>query len=290
MRTDARICATYLAFSLVFGLTCATSADANVPRREARVPGGVALVRVADASAPAPTVTHEGKRVWVARHRVAKQSEGWYAVVGIPLSTKPGEQTLTVNANGAERAQTFRVAGKQYPVQKLTFTDKGMVEPSTENTQRIEREAKHLGEVRRTFTPSETTDGAFIQPAEGRLSSRFGLQRVLNGKPRSPHAGLDIAIPTGTPVHAASDAVVRDTGDYYFLGKTVYLDHGNGMLTLYAHLSEISVKAGDVVRKGAPIGLSGMTGRATGPHLHWSVVLNGVMVEPELFLPASAAR
>jgi murein DD-endopeptidase MepM/ murein hydrolase activator NlpD len=260
-------------------------ANAGPPLREARVPGGVALVRVADARAPAPTVTLNGARVWVTKHQNAKQAAGWYAVVGLPLTTKPGEQVLNVSAGGVDSTTRFRVAAKQYPVQKLTFTDKGMVEPSAENMARIERESKHLAEIRRTWTARDVTDGRFVIPAEGRLSSRFGLQRILNGKPRSPHAGLDIAVPTGTEVRAASDGVVRDAGDYYFLGKTIYLDHGNGMLTLYAHLSEIGVKPGDEVRKGQPIGLSGMTGRATGPHLHWSVVLNGVMVEPELFLP-----
>jgi murein DD-endopeptidase MepM/ murein hydrolase activator NlpD len=266
------------------------AAEASPPLREARVPGGVALVRVADARAAAPTVTHNGARVWVTKHQAAKQAPGWYAVVGLPLAAKPGDQVLNINAGGVESTARFRVSSKQYPVQKLTFTDKGMVEPSAENMARIERESKHLAEIRRTWTARDVTDGRFVVPAEGRLSSRFGLQRVLNGKPRSPHAGLDIAVPTGTEVRAASSGVVRDVGDYYFLGKAVYLDHGNGLLTMYCHLSEIGVAIGDTVTKGQRIGLSGMTGRATGPHLHWSVVLNGVMVEPELFLPLVSTR
>jgi murein DD-endopeptidase MepM/ murein hydrolase activator NlpD len=276
--------------ALCIGSCFVAIAQASPPHREARVPGGVALVRVGDAREAAPTVTHNGARVWVTKHQAAKQPAGWYAVVGLPLATKPGDQVLNISAGGVDSTTRFRVSTKQYPVQKLTFTDKGMVEPSAENMARIERESKHLAEIRRTWTARDVTDGRFVVPAEGRLSSRFGLQRILNGKPRSPHAGLDIAVPTGTEVRAASDGVVRDAGDYYFLGKTIYLDHGNGMLTLYAHLSEIGVKLGDPVRKGQPIGLSGMTGRATGPHLHWSVVLNGVMVEPELFLPLSSGR
>jgi murein DD-endopeptidase MepM/ murein hydrolase activator NlpD len=261
------------------------AAHAGVPPQEARVPGGVALVRVADTKAPAPVVTRDGKRIWVTKHSVGKQLPGWYAVVGLPLNTTPGQHSLTIKSGGAETTQTFRVIAKRYPVQKLTFTDKGMVDPAQQNMERIEREAKHLGEIRRTWRERDDTDAQFVAPANGRLSSRFGLQRVLNGKPRSPHAGLDIAVPTGTRINTAANGTVVDAGDYYFTGKTVYIDHGNGLLTMYCHLSEIGVMAGDNVAKGQAIGLSGMTGRATGPHLHWSVVLNGVMVEPELFLP-----
>jgi murein DD-endopeptidase MepM/ murein hydrolase activator NlpD len=273
-------------FAMTFCALVATiAAHAGTPPQEARVPGGVALVRIADAKAPAPVVTRDGKRIWVTKHSAGKQLPGWYAVVGLPLNTAPGQHSLNVKSGGVETTQTFRVLAKRYPVQKLTFTDKGMVDPAQQNMERIEREAKHLGEIRRTWRERDDTDAQFVAPANGRLSSRFGLQRVLNGKPRSPHAGLDIAVPTGTRINSAANGTVIDAGDYYFTGKTVYIDHGNGLLTMYCHLSEISVMTGDNVAKGQAIGLSGMTGRATGPHLHWSVVLNGVMVEPELFLP-----
>ena len=107
---------------------------------------------------------------------------------------------------------------------------------------------------------------------------------MLNGKPRAPHAGLDVAIGTGTPVLAPGDGVVLDTGDYYFCGKTMFIDHGNGLLSLFCHLSEHTNKVGDSVRKGQAVARSGATGRASGPHLHWSIYLNGVSVEPELFI------
>jgi murein DD-endopeptidase MepM/ murein hydrolase activator NlpD len=266
-----------------------TNISIAAPPRESRVPGGIAIIRIADVSSTntntsAPTVSRDGKPVWVMRHQPAKQSEGWYAIVGLPLGTKPGKHTVSVNVNSVESTQNFIVASKRYTVQKLTFTDKGMVDPAAQNIERLERESKHLGEIRRTWRMSDITDANFILPATGRLSSRFGLQRILNGKPRSPHAGLDVAVPTGTRINAAGAGIVADAGDYYFTGKTVYIDHGNGLLTMYCHLSELGVKAGDSLAKGDAIGLSGMTGRATGPHLHWSVVLNGVMVEPELFV------
>jgi murein DD-endopeptidase MepM/ murein hydrolase activator NlpD len=274
-------------FAIAFLLVSSVSpnAEAAALPREARVPGGVAIVRVADATAPAPIVTRNGVRVWVTEHRVGKAAPGWYAVVGIPLGSAPGPQTLNVNEQGTDRTVSFKVAAKKYPVQKLTFTNKRMVEPNPDDVARIDRESKHLGEVKRAWRDAPDTSATFQLPAKGPLSSQFGLQRVLNGQPRSPHAGLDVAVPTGTPINSAAGGVVLDTGDYYFNGSTVWIDHGNGLLSLYCHLSEIKVRAGDRVAQGQLIGLSGMTGRATGPHLHWSVLLNTVMVEPTLFLP-----
>ena len=253
--------------------------------RESRVPGGVAIVRVADATSPAPTVTRDGVRVWVTAHRAGKEATGWYAVVGIPLSTEPGEQAINVNDGGVYRTVSFEVKDKKYPVQKLTFADKRMVEPNPDDLVRIEREGKHLGQVKRTWHDASDTSAAFQLPAKGRLSSPFGARRVLNGEARSPHAGLDVAVGTGTPIHSAAAGVVIDTGNYYFGGNMVWIDHGNALMSAYSHLSEIKVRAGERVEKGQLLGLAGMTGRATGPHLHWSVLLNSVMVEPTLFLP-----
>ena len=159
-----------------------------------------------------------------------------------------------------------------------------MVDPPAELMARIERESAHLKTVRSRWRDNHATDAAFVLPAAGRLSSRFGVARVLNGKPRSPHAGLDVAVGVGTPLVAPGDGIVIDTGDYYFCGKTLFIDHGNGLISLYCHLSEHIAKIGDAVKQGERVGLSGGTGRATGPHLHWSVYLNGTAVEPELFL------
>ncbi len=266
--------------ALVASVSLATAASAKdgLPR-ESRVPGGVALVTVAPAVEAKPAVTRDGVNVWT-----VKRGASWIAVVGLPLSTVPGEHSVSVNRNGAAESVAFTVKEKRYPVQHVTLKDNAMVEPPPEVIARIETESAHLKTVRSKWREDAATSASFALPAVGRLSGRFGGSRVLNGKPRAPHAGLDVAVGTGTPVLAPGDGVVLDTGDYYFCGKTMFIDHGNGLLSLFCHLSEHTAKVGDSVRKGQAVARSGATGRASGPHLHWSVYLNGVSVEPELFV------
>lgn len=256
----------------------AVAANSELPR-ESRVPGGVALIEVGASTDPKPGATRDGANVWVAR-----RADTWIAVVGLPLSTSPGEHSLTVNRASGTQTVPFTVKDKRYPVQHVTIKDNAMVEPPAEVIARIERESAHLKIVRSTWREEAATSAAFTLPAKGRLSGRFGGSRVLNGKPRAPHAGLDVAIGTGTPVLAPSDGVILDVGDYYFCGRTMFIDHGNGLLSLFCHLSEHTAKVGDRVSKGQSVARSGATGRASGPHLHWSVYLNGVSVEPELFV------
>ncbi len=256
----------------------ANATESSKLPRDLRVPGGVALIRVAEASATRPEVTRDGTRVWVTR-----DATHWIAVVGLPLTIAPGEHQISILNNASAQSIPFRVQEKKYPIQKLKL-NKAMVEPPAEVMARIERESAHLKTVRSHWREANDTNAQFVLPAKGPLSSRFGLQRVLNGKPRSPHAGLDVAAPTGTVISAPGDGIVIDTGDYYFCGKTVFIDHGNGLITLYCHLSEITAKVGASVKQGESIGLVGSTGRSTGPHLHWTVYLNEVAVEPELFI------
>ena len=262
--------------ALLVSFTTTTHA-ANLPR-DSRVPGGIAVLPIAKINSPMPIATHDSARVWV-----TKNDTSWLAIVGLALSIPPGEHAIEVTQNGATQSQKFVVKAKRYPLQKLTL-NKAMVDPPAELMARIERESAHLKTVRSRWRDNHATDAAFVLPAAGRLSSRFGVARVLNGKPRSPHAGLDVAVGVGTPLVAPGDGIVIDTGDYYFCGKTLFIDHGNGLISLYCHLSEHIAKIGDAVKQGERVGLSGGTGRATGPHLHWSVYLNGTAVEPELFL------
>ncbi len=246
--------------------------------RNAPVPGGVALVDLGPADQAAPTARWGEQALAVVREKGR-----WVALLGIPLDTLPGELEIRVSKGGAMELKTVAIGIKNYPEQRLTIKDKRKVEPSPEDLARIEREQKITEAVKKRFSDG-IPDTALDQPAPGPLSSRFGLRRIFNGLPRNPHAGLDVAAGTGTPVRAPSDAVVANTGDYFFNGNTVFLDHGQGLISAYMHLSRIDVRPGQTVRRGDPLGAIGATGRVTGPHLHWAVILNNTPVDPELFL------
>ena len=212
---------------------------------------------------------------------------GWKAVVGIGLSAQPGTATLLVRRGAQAEAQhmDFSIAPMQYGEQRLSVPP-GKVDLSKADLARYERERAHQAQVIATFSELPPAALALRQPVVGPRSSSFGLRRVFNGQARNPHSGMDIAAPTGTPVFAPLAGRVIDTGDYFFNGKTVWLDHGAGLLTMYCHLSDIQVKVGDRLAGGDPLGAVGATGRVTGAHLHWSVSLNRVMVDPALFLAA----
>ena len=216
-----------------------------------------------------------------------RQREGfWIAIVGIGLAADPKKlQTLTVYAgDGAVREIAFGLEPKRYAEQRLTVAPRH-VDLSPQDLARYERERVHLAGVSRRFTASrEPTTLMLVSPAEGRRSSSFGLRRIFNGEKRNPHSGMDIAAPTGTRVLAAAAGEVADTGEYFFNGKTVIVDHGHGFLTLYCHLSAIETAVGELVDAGIQIGRVGATGRVTGAHLHFSAYLNATPVDPALLL------
>ena len=256
---------------------------AHAAPRAASIPGGIAIVRLASAGDTAPQAFYEGRPVLVER-----RDGQWQALVGLPLSAQPGEHSIKVVSVGAagvtEREAGFRVAPHAYPTQRLTIKDASKVTPPPEALARIEQEALKMASLRTRFRDVAAVDTDLVLPAKGRLSSRFGLRRILNGEPRNPHSGLDLAIPSGTPLIAPAAGVVIEAADFYYCGQSVFLDHGQGLITLYCHLQQIDVTAGQALRRGERIGLSGASGRATGPHLHWSVYLNGNPVNPELML------
>lgn len=204
------------------------------------------------------------------------------ALVGIPLSAKPGTHSLTITGpSGKSVNHEFSVLAKQYPEQRLTLANQRMVDPEPHDLERIRRETASMRGRYLSFTKFVDDVRPFVKPVDGITSSPFGRRRFLNDQPRNPHSGLDIAANHGTPVTAPAPASVSLTGDFFFNGKTVILDHGQGLVTMYCHLSEIAVAEGDIVNRGHTLGLVGATGRATGPHLHWSVSLNGYRVDPE---------
>lgn len=256
-------------------------AHAALPE-SSNVPGGVAVVPLGSvvAIADKPQAWFKDRPVLV----TADQGQ-WYAVVGLPLDSAPVMHELKVQLGHETQVLPFDVKPKAYPEQHLTV-DKSKVELSAADLARAEREISAIRTLERHWRDAQDTDLDLMMPAEGKLGGHFGVRRFFNGEPRSPHAGLDVVVPRGTPVKASAGGKVLAIGDYFFNGKTVFVDHGNGLITLYCHLDQIDVKAGQPVDKGQQLGLSGKSGRATGPHIHWSVVLNGTMVDPELFIPA----
>jgi murein DD-endopeptidase MepM/ murein hydrolase activator NlpD len=265
-----------------FGAGAAQCGRANAALPNAAVPGGVAIVDLGTSSTQRPTAAYNGRPVLV-----REQAARWVAVVGIGLGTDAAQpQALHIReAQGHERHIDFRLEPKRYAEQRLTVAPRH-VELSPQDRARYEREREHLTDVLRTFTNArEPATLRLVLPTAGPRSATFGARRVFNNQPRAPHSGMDLAAPTGTPVVSAGAGEVLDVGDYFFNGQTVIVDHGQGFLTLYCHLSAIDTARGKALDAGAPIGKVGATGRVTGPHLHFSVYLNAQSVDPALFLP-----
>jgi len=215
----------------------------------------------------------------------------WFALAGVSLETTPGKYALTLSGmrtgGGAQVsfAHEIAVARAKYPQIKVELTvAKKFTEPSPEQQQEAAEGAKIKQDYLNRVTPAREWSGNFTAPAIAAVSDVFGSQRIFNGVAQSPHQGLDFRVPTGTPVTAMNDGTVLLARPLYFEGNFVVIDHGQGLLTLYLHLSEFKVKEGDVVKGGQEIGLSGGTGRATGPHLHVAVRWQGTYLDPARLL------
>ena len=205
-------------------------------------------------------------------------------LIGLGMDFKPGSYPLKVvvqydNGQTESTSKEIFVEGKEFPVEKLWVEEK-FVTPPEEVRERIQWEAELLRSLYMVSSDSWLGEGSFIIPVEGRASDNFGKRRIFNNKPRSPHSGQDISAPSGTPVHSSNSGRVVLSKNLYFSGNTVIIDHGLGVFTYYCHFSEISVKRGDWVRRGDLIGKVGATGRVTGPHLHWSLRIQGTSVDP----------
>ncbi len=257
----------------------ATSSDVStVWPRALPVPGGVARLPLGP-SAQRP-VAHQGELPLL----VVGDMIAWTAIVGIPLAAAPGEAGISVRTpEDGLRQIGYRIAPKRYSEQQLKVSPR-TVDLSPEDLARYERERAHQESVMATFSQPLPASLRMRVPVPGRKSSSFGLRRVFNGQARNPHSGMDIAAGTGTPVLAPLPGKVIDVGDYFFNGGTVWLDHGGGLLSMYCHLSAMDAQTGDMLPAGARLGAVGATGRVTGPHLHWGVMLNRAMVDPALFL------
>ena len=255
----------------------AHAADSYISRQLNKpVPGGVAVIELG-TSTLAPKATYDGKPVLV-----IKEQDTWRAIVGIPLSVKPGSQHISSNG----RDLGFTVGNKNYPEQRITLKNQRQVNPNPADIKRIDNELAIQIKAYRTFSPNTPSNLLLDKPVNGPLSSKFGVRRFFNGEERNPHAGLDFAVPAGTPIKTPAAGKVILIGNYFFNGNTVFVDHGQGFISMFCHMSKIDTKVGQQLARGDVVGKVGSTGRATGPHMHWNISLNDARVDPAIFIGA----
>lgn len=251
---------------------------AQAQPRQSLVPGGIAII-------PLDAGELDGYRFRKKPVLVASIDGRPSAVVGLPLNLPAGEHFIEKRSSGKVSRKYFEVGSKKYTTQHIEIKNRRKVNPYASDMERILAEKKRKSKARNHYSAG-AVDINFLTPVHGTSTGSFGRRRVFNGQARNPHSGMDIAAPSGTPVLAPSAGTVIELGDFFFSGNLVYLDHGQGLISLFAHLSEIDVKLGERVEKGQVIGKVGATGRVTGPHLHWSLGLNGTWIDPELFISA----
>lgn len=237
------------------------------------VQGGVVIGQVE----PGAKVEMDGKRVRVS-------PEGWF-LLGFGRDQRPNVVLKVVHHSGQLQQQVLNVKARVYQIQSIDGLPPSKVTPSAADLKRIKRENALIARVRLRDDPRTDFLEDFDWPVRGRVSGVFGSQRVLNGKPKRPHYGVDIAAPAGTPVKApAPGTVTLVDSDMFYTGGTINLDHGHGLTSIFSHLSKVSVAHGQRVDKGEVIGEVGATGRATGPHLHWGMNWFKARVDPELLV------
>jgi len=228
---------------------------------------------------PGTSVAFEGRKL-----RVDPQIGTF--VFGIGRDHGPEAALTVTHPDGRVEKQTLAIAPRHWQIERVDGLPPRMVTPPPEVLDRIRREGALINAARSRDSATMDFAHGFVLPAKGRLSGFYGSQRILNGKPRRPHLGLDVAGPVGTPVHAAAAGeVVLAEANLYYTGGTVAIDHGHGLTTIYSHMASVGVKVGDHVAQGAAIGTIGATGRVTGPHLDWRLNWFNVRLDPQLVLP-----
>ena len=240
------------------------------------VQGGIVFGQVE----PASSVSLDGRDIMVS-------ADGRF-VLGFGRD-ETGARNLTVTApSGEQETRSLEIAKRDYKIERVDGLPPKTVTPDPESLERIRSDARLVGSARALRDDRSDYAEGFVWPASGRISGVYGSQRVLNGEPRRPHFGLDIAAPTGQPVHAPADGVITMAHpDLYYSGGTIVLDHGQGLSSSFLHLSKVTVKKGDVVKQGDKIGEIGATGRASGPHLDWRMNWLDKRVDPQVLVKGS---
>lgn len=250
---------------------------------DANFPGGMVVINLKHNERP--MAWYDKKQVMVIGH-----PGHWKAIVGIPLDAETGRHQINIKNSDGQASYDFNVKDKEYQSQYLTVQNKRHVNPDTMDLERIQRERDKIQKAKSNWRDIDDVSFKFLQPVAGTISSQFGLRRFFNGEARRPHSGLDIAAAEGAPIHVPANGKVINTGLYFFNGNTVFIDHGQGLITMYCHLSKIDVEEGQAIKRGDVLGRVGKTGRVTGAHLHWSVILNQTMVDPALFIKEQSSQ
>jgi len=253
---------------------------ANIPVKNTPIPGGIAVIDF-ESNHANPKASYNKVPLYV-QHI---ENQHYQVLIGIPLMEKLGKKTIKVQ-DFSTRLFDFEVTKQTYTEQHITLKGKNKkyVNPNLTHMDRIKKERPILSSARKIFSDKNLSNGLFIRPVNGVTTSPFGLKRFYNGEARRPHTGLDYAGDIGTPIKAPADGKVILVGKFFFNGNAVFLDHGQGLISVYIHMNERLVKQDQLVKQGDPIGTIGQTGRATGPHLHWGVYLNQTVVNPNLLL------
>ncbi len=253
---------------------------ANIPIKNTPIPGGIAVIDF-NTNHANPKAFYNKIPLYLQRVK----DQHWQVLVGIPLMEKPGKKNITIQ-DFSTRTLSFNIKDYSYTEQHITLKGKKKkyVNPNLAHMNRIKKERPILSSSRKVFSNKTLSDGLFLRPVDGVTTSPFGLKRFYNGQARRPHTGLDFAGDTGTPIKSPADGKIILTGNFFFNGNGVFIDHGQGLISVYIHMNKILAKQGQTIKKGDLIGTIGQTGRSTGPHLHWGIYLNQTAVDPSLFL------
>lgn len=280
------IIAAAIVFSLPLAALCQAEADPEFPFVVSLLPGNIRQGDIVTVGVRAPMEVQSiqgrfnGRVIYFDK---TEENEEFMGIVGIDMTLSPGRHNLLLEGDIAGReikgSMVFDVKEREYEVEKLTFPGK-MVELDRKSEERAEREAAILKGIWEKVSSERHWSGAFNLPVDGNLKPNFGRRRILNGREKNPHNGVDISAPEGETVASPNRGKVVLVDNHFFGGNTIVIDHGQGLFTAYLHLSEISVKEGDIVERGGPIGQVGETGRSKGPHLHWSARLHDARVDP----------
>jgi len=240
--------------------------------------GEVALLSIQKLGKVKPKVIWMGKKITLLSDN---KNDAWEGFIGADLTTKPGRYNMEISPSGSNRPHAIPVSvlSRDYGIRRLTLP-KEMVELDSDTLKRVREESKTVKELFISSDINPLWMGRWIRPVPGMIVGPFGRRSIINGMERSPHSGVDLKAAEGDPIKATNRGIVALVENLFFSGLSVVIDHGGGIQSMYFHLSKDLVKVGQLVEKGAIIGLAGSSGRVTGPHLHFGIRLNNERIDP----------